>query len=105
MARAKVVLNKAGMNALLCDPGVAAELARRMGPVLASAQASAPVVSGAYKDSLRLEMTTAAALGISFKTGGNNRPVAVVLSDSDHAMTVEASKGVLARAFNAAGGA
>jgi len=75
-----------------------------MGPVLASAQASAPVVSGAYKDSLRLEMTTSAALGIKFRAGGS-RPVAVVLSDSDHAMSVEAGTGNLARALDSAGGA
>ena len=93
MSKAKVRLNRAGMKALPNDPGVAADLMRRMGPVLAAAQASAPVVSGAYRDSLSLEMVN---------TG---RVVARVVSDSDHAMAVEASTGNLSRSLNAAGGA
>jgi len=104
MARAKVVLIHASMKALLNDPGVRAELTRRGEAVLAAAQASAPVVSGAYKNSLRLEMTTSAALGIKFRRGGTDRPAAVVLSDSNHAMSVEASTGNLARALSYAGG-
>lgn len=93
MARAKVVLNRAGMKALLNDPSVRAELTRRVGPVLAAAQASAPVASGAHKASIHMEQAT------------TDRAVVRVVADSDHSLVVEANTGNLARALDSAGGA
>src|SRR5450756_1060915 len=93
MAKAKVVLSRAGMKALLNDPGVRADLTRRMAPVLAAAQSGAPVVSGDYKASIHL---------VQASTG---RAVVRVVSDSPYAMSVEASTGNLARALDGAGGA
>lgn len=93
MARAKVVLDKAGMKALLNDPGVRADLTRRMGPVLAAAQASAPVASGEHKASIHMEQAT------------TDRAVVRVVADSDHSLAVESKTGNLAKALNAAGGA
>lgn len=92
MAKNRVKLNSAGMQSLLNDPKVAAELARRMGPVLAQAQANAPVDTGTYRDSLHIEAAV------------TDRVVARVVSDVDYALNVEAGTGNLARALDAAGG-
>lgn len=93
MAGAKVRLISPGMKALLNDPGVRAELTRRMEPVLAAAQASARVVTGGYKNSLQVWQTT------------TDRAVVMVGSPLNYSGTVEASTGNLAKALNAAGGA
>ncbi len=58
---------------------------------LSAAQSSAPVASGAYRDSLHLE------------TDHTDRMVVRVISDVDYAMVVEANTGNLARALDAAG--
>ncbi|MSZ76335.1 MAG: hypothetical protein F2667_04415 [Actinobacteria bacterium] len=71
--------------------GVTADLQRRMGNVLAAAQAAAPVVSGAYRDGLHL-VTEVTPLGVSVAVAG----------DSSHDYQVEANYGVLARALDAA---
>lgn len=92
MARAKVTLNSGGMRALLNDPGVAADLARRISPVLNAAKAVAPVASGAYRDSLHIEAAV------------TDRVVARVVADVPYAVGVEAQTGNLARALDAAGG-
>ena len=91
MATAKVRLNSAGMKALLNSAGVRAELTRRAGPVLAAAQASAPVDSGAYRAGLHIEQHT------------TDRAVVRVKGGSDHDLVVEARTGNLARALDAAG--
>ena len=93
MARAKVVLDHAGMKALLNDLGVRADLTSRMGPVLAAAQAGAPVESGDYKASIHLVQAT------------TDRAVVRVVADVSYAMSVEASTGNLARALDGSGGA
>lgn len=93
MGKAKVELNSAGVRALLNDGGVRAELARRADAVEAAALASAPVVTGAYRESIqRVSATT-------------DRAVERVVADAPHALGVEARTGNLARAMNAAGGA
>lgn len=92
MARVKVTLTR-GMRALLTDPGVAADLKRRMQPVLAAAQASAPVDSGEYRDSLDL-----------WAEEHPTRSVVHVGSRAKHGLVVEASHGTLARALDSAGG-
>ena len=93
MARAKVVLDHAGMKALLNDLGVRAELTRRMGPVLAAARASAPVDTGAYKASIELVQAT------------TDRAVVRVVATDWKAALVESRTGNLARSLDAAGGA
>ena len=93
MARAKVVLDHAGMKALLNDLGVRAELTRRMGPVLAAARASAPVDTGAYKASIDLVQAT------------TDRAVVRVVATDWKAPLVEANTGNLAWSLDAAGGA
>ena len=92
MARAKVVLDHAGMKALLNDPGVRAELTRRMGPALAAARASAPVDTGAYKASIALVQAT------------TDRAVVRVVATDWKAALVESRTGNLARSLDAAGG-
>jgi hypothetical protein len=59
---------------------------------LSAARSAAPVDSGAYRASLRLEQAT------------TDRAVARVVADVDYAMVVEARTGNLARALDAAGG-
>lgn len=92
MAKPKVKLKSAGVKALLNDPGVRAELTRRAGPVLSAARASAPVESGAYRDSIHIEQ------------GTTDRAVVRVVASVPYAMTVEASTGNMARSLDAAGG-
>jgi hypothetical protein len=93
MARTKVVLNGGGMRSLLKDSGVVDHLEGRMEDVLADAVANAPVDTGAYVDSLRLET-------VEHPT----RTVVRVVADVDHALAVEAGTGTLSRALDAAGG-
>ena len=105
MANLKVELYSPGMVEMMKSEPVVAELHRIAERAAATAHGSAPVESGAYRDSIRVEMTTAAALGIKFRRGGNDRPVAVVVAAASYAMNVEASMGNLARALDAAKGA
>lgn len=86
----RVTLNHAGMGALLKSDAVRDGLTARAEQALAAAQASAPVESGAYRDSLHLEQDT------------TDRAVVRVVSDVDYAMVVEANTGNLARALDAA---
>jgi len=93
MAKTKVKLISAGMKALLNDPGVRADLTRRMQPVLAQAIASAASVTGAHKASIHIVQAT------------TDRAVVRVVADSDHSLAVEAKTGHMARSLDAAGGA
>ena len=105
MSRPRIELNAAGISEMLRSPGVRADLQRRAEAVASAARASAPVQTGAYRDSIEVEMTTAADLGIAFRFGGNDRPAAIVNASARHAPLVESRTGNLARALNAAGGA
>lgn len=87
----KVRLNRAGMRELLHSDGVRRDLTRRMGSVESVAKASAPVDSGAYRDSIHVEQVT------------TDRVVVRVVADADHALVVEAKTGNLSRALDAAG--
>lgn len=71
--------------------GVEAMLDAPAERALSAAQASAPVESGAYRDSLRVE------------TDHTDRMVKRVVSDVDYALVVEANTGNLARALDSAG--
>ena len=104
MANLKVKLYSPGMVEMMKSEPVAAELHRIAERASSTARAAAPVDSGAYRDSIRVEMTTAAALGIKFRRGGNDRPVAVVVAAVPYAMSVEANTGNLARNLDAAKG-
>lgn len=95
MAKPRIVLNSAGVRALLNDPGVTADLTRRMAPVLATAQATAPVgETGGYVASLRLWVDQ-----------HPTRTVVHVGSDTAYALQVEGAHGTLSRALDQAGGA
>lgn len=91
MAARKVRLLSPGMRDLLNAPGVRAELQRRADAVAAAAKASAPVASGAYRDSIRVESVT------------TDRAVARVVAGTDHGLLVESKTGNLARALGAGG--
>lgn len=87
----RVRLNHAGMRALLHDPGVRAELVKRGERVLAAAQASAPVETGAYKASLHLVVDD-----------HPSRVAVHVGASVDYGMDVEADHGTLSRALDSA---
>lgn len=91
MARTKVTLKSRGMAELLKSGEVRAHIRAKAEGCLAEAQATAPVLTGAYRDSLHLEDAT------------TDRAVVRVVADAPHAWIVEANLGVLARSLDAAG--
>lgn len=93
MLKTEVSLIHSGMSELLHDPGVGGELERRMQRALVEAEASAPVVSGTYRDRLKVETVQ-----------HPSRVVVRLVADVDYAMIVEAAHGTLSRALDAAGG-
>ena len=88
----RVRLNSAGMRALLHDPGIRADLVARGERVLAAAESSAPVESGAYRSSLHLVVDD-----------HPSRVAVHVGASVDYGMEVEADHGTLSRALDAAG--
>lgn len=92
MARMKYRLNHPGMAELLKDAGVRADLTKRAERVLSRAQATAPVVSGDYRDGLTIQQDT------------TDRAVVRVVGTAEHSTIVEAATGNLAGAIDAAGG-
>lgn len=72
--------------------GVEEELDRRASRTLSAARSNAPVATGAYRASLHVETTH------------TDRVVKRVRSNLPYALVVEARKGVLSRALDAAGG-
>lgn len=89
MPRARVKLLSPGMQELLNDDGVRRHLNGLAEQVLAEARASAPVRTGAYRNSLHLEQAT------------TDRAVVRVVADVDHALAVESATGTLTRALSA----
>lgn len=87
MADIKLRLISSGMRALLNDSAVRAHLTRLAGPVLARAQAGAPIETGRYRSSLRIMQAT------------TDRAVVRVGSDDPDAMIIEARTGNLARSI------
>lgn len=85
----RIVLHDAAIKNLVNDSGVKSDMRRRGERVLAKAQESAPVVTGAYRDGLHLE---------EIDDGGVR-----VAGGSDHDIFVEADTGNLARALDAGG--
>lgn len=94
MPRVKVKLNSAGVVDIF-EQWAARDGARRADRVAAQGRATAPVVSGTYRDSIR----------VSRETHGRGRPVFHVGPSVDYGMKVEAATGNMARALDAAGGA
>lgn len=92
MAKTKVKLRGSGMDDLLNDPGLAADLRRRAEAVLDAASASAPVADGDLRDSLSVVEDT------------TDRAVARVVASAPHARLVEARTGFMSAALDAAGG-
>lgn len=90
MASTRVTLKHPGMAALLKSSGVRAFVTSRAQAVESAAKSSAPVDTGAYRDSIHIEQDT------------TDRAVVRVVAGTDHAFVVEANYGVLARALDAA---
>lgn len=89
MARVRVKINVKGLNAALSQPGMERELKGIVGRIADRARTTAPVDSGAYKESIE-----------SSVDDGWVRPRGRVLADVPYAMNVEASTGNLMRAMN-----
>lgn len=91
---ATVKLNHRGMSELLKSAGVQRFLHERAERAAAAARSSAPVDTGAYRDSIRVQDQT-----------HPSRVVSRVVADVPYAMVVESKTGNLARSLDAAGGA
>ena len=86
----RVELNGRAMGELLKSDDVRSELTKRAESVLSQARATAPVDTGAYRDSLHVAQDSTA-----------HRATVKVVSDADHAPIVEVRTGNLARALDA----
>lgn len=92
MASTRVTINHREIQSYLDGAhGVEALLESAAQGALSAAQSSAPVASGAYRDSLHIE------------TDKTDRMVKRVVSDVDYALVVEANTGNLSRALDSAG--
>lgn len=83
--------NSRGYEEILKGAVVRAGLTRRAECVADAARASAPVESGGYRDSIRLQQDT------------TDRAVVRVVADISHGAAVESRTGNLSRALDAAG--
>jgi hypothetical protein len=88
--RRRTRLDARGMAELLNSTKVGDMLEARMSKALAFAKSNAPVATGAYRDSLHIEVVH------------TDRVVARIVAGTDHALWVEAQTGNLARALDAA---
>lgn len=86
---AKVTINRKGIRELLNDPGVRAELHRLAEPRAARAKATAPVDTGAYRDSIVVEDDT------------TDRAVVRIVANDPKSHVIEARTGNLAKALGA----
>ena len=91
MARTRVTLIHSEVEAMLKSDGVRAVLVGPADRAAAAAKASAPVSSGAYRDSIHRESAT------------TDRAVELVVADAPHARVVESRTGNLARALGSVG--
>lgn len=88
---ARITLNHSEIQSYLDgDHGVEATLEDAAQRALSAAQGTAPVETGAYRDSLHIE------------TDHTDRMAKRVVADVDYAMVVEANTGNLARALDSA---
>lgn len=88
----QIKINKRGAAELLKSPEVRALLRERADRVAARARASAPVDTGDYRNSVKVESDT------------TDRAVERVISRVPHALIVESKTGNLARALSSEGG-
>lgn len=93
MARRTVQLISSGMRDLLNDKGVERDLQRRAERVASRARSTAPVDTGAYRDSITVEVSRP-----------HDRVVARVVAKDRKSHVIEARTGNLARALDSAGG-
>lgn len=84
-------LNSAGIREMLKEPAMQAEMHRRAENVAAAARSSAPVESGAYRDSI-----------VVTDEQQPTRAVSHVGATVDYAPILEARLGVLGRSLDAA---
>lgn len=94
MARFFVALNKPGVRELRLSAEMAAAMLKRGERVVSAARSAAPVATGAYRDSIKVETNR-----------GRNRVAARVIADIDYGQSVEAVHRVLGRSIDAARGA
>lgn len=92
MARTKFTLNHSNVGKILKSDGVRRDLTKRAERVLAEAESTAPVESGAYRDGLEIVQET------------TDRAVVRVAGTVAYTLRVEAETGNLSRALDAAGG-
>jgi len=90
MARSRVKLDSRQVRRILTSDRTEAELAREGERILTYAKEHAPVVSGAYRDSLKLVHDI------------TDRSVVRVVADIDYGLAVEAKDAVLGVALNMA---
>lgn len=93
MALVRTKVNSREIDSILHSARLAADLRNRAERALATARANAPVASGAYRDSLHVQVVQ-----------NPSRVVARVVSNVSHSGAVEARTGNLARALDSAGG-
>lgn len=87
----EVEFNNAEIQRILNGAPMAAEVRRVCEAIMARARAVAPVKTGQYIGAFRIEIKRSRKL----------RVVGFVINDADHAMSVEARRGVLTRARRA----
>lgn len=91
MTRPRIRVNQRGIEALKGLPAIGDAMHQKAEPVLAAAEAGAPVLTGAYKSSLRI---------VDDVVDGVR--VARVVAGVPYAVFVEAETGNLSRALDAA---
>ena len=92
-SKVQIELNYTGFRQMLKSAEVQAALEDRMAATLSAAKATAPRASGEYADGLKM-----------WAEQHRSRVVVRVGSDAPHALIVEANRGTLSRALDAAGG-
>jgi hypothetical protein len=88
-----VKFNDSFIPTLATSPRVTAIVANAAETAADNARSNAPVDSGEYRDTIRVEITRTPY-----------RVVAKVIADCDHGMIVESKHGTLARALNSVAG-
>jgi len=99
VARPKIVLNHAEWARLLESDQVRDTLRQVADGVADRARETAGVATGEYRDSIKVDDTTAAALGWRFRRGGNGRASEAVVAHAPHSLAVESRTGNLKRAL------
>lgn len=87
MAKAKIKPNSGGILSVLNSSEIVDALYEAAETIATRAQASAPVESGEYRDSIHVE-----------SGDGYDRPVAYVVADAEHSLAVEAKTANLLKA-------